>query len=190
MGNTSPDNIVYPDATGQVGNVQADMVTMANSVQAAITDLRADVNSELNDFYNMPTPVTRTGASVQGVTATSWANLPNISNISFNFSRPCWVQVTLGAWVVATVGEIRAGINVSGATTQPPNQPGWGNTIYQSFDNANTVSQQVTKLILCNAGTTTFTAQAYQAGGGTKQLNYSVLMAAPLYYNTAMPGGV
>ena len=191
MGNTSPDNIVYPDAIDRVGDVQPDFVAMAASVQAAFTDLRADVNAELNDFYNMPTPVTRVGADVQAISATSWANIPNISSISFNFSRPCWVELTLGAWVVASAGEIRAGINVTGATVQAPNQPAWGNTIYQTPGiTSGTASQQCTKMILCAAGTTTFTAQAYQAGGGTKRMNYAMLQASPMYYNTAMPGGV
>lgn len=190
MGNTSPDGIVYPDAIDRVGDIQPDFVTMAASIQAAFTDLRSDINQELNDFYNMPTPITRVGDPVRAISATSWANVPGLSSISFNFSRPAWVQVSLGAWVVASAGEMRAGINVTGATTQAPNEPNWGNTIYQSFDNANTVSQQVHKILLCGAGTTTFTAQAYQSGGGTKQFNYSMMVAAPLYYNTAMPGGV
>lgn len=191
MGNTSPDNIVYPDGTDVVGDVQGDFVALANSVQTAITDVRNDVNAELNDFYNMPTPVTRVGADVQAITATSWANIPNIANISMTFSRPCWVELTFGAWVIASTGDIRAGINVTGATTQPPNVPAWGNTIYQTPGlTTGTASQQCSKMVLCAAGTTTFTAQAYQSGGGTKRMNYAMLQASPMYYNTAMPGGV
>lgn len=190
MGNTSPDNIVYPDAVDRVGDIQPDFVALAASTQAAFTDLRADVNAELNDLFGLPVPVTQIGASTQAISATSWANVPNLASISFNFSRPAWVTVLLGAWVVASAGELRAGVNVTGATTQAPNVPNWGNTVYQSFDNANGVSQQVQKTVLCGAGTTTFTAQAYQTGGGTKQFNYSMFQAIPLRYNTAMPGGV
>lgn len=190
MGNTSPDNITYPDAVDLVGDVQPDFVVLANSVQTAITDLRGDINLELNDLFALPAPITQVGNDVQAITATSWAVIPGFTAINLNLVRPAWVEVTLGAWCVASAGEIRGGIALTGATTQTPSQPNWGNTIYQSFDNTNTVSQQVTKTVLCGAGTTTFTPQAYQLGGGTKQFNYTVMQVVPLRYSTVLAGGV
>lgn len=179
MANTSPDAITFPDTVDRVGQIQPHLATMAASVQAAITDVRNDTDADFADIFALPAGAISTGASVQAISATAWAAIPNITSISMNFTRPAWVMATFGAWMVASTGDLRGGIALSGATVQAPNVPGWGQTLYLGGV-AGTVQNTCQKLVLVGAGTTTFQAQAYQSGGGTKQMNYTTLQVVPI----------
>jgi len=185
MGNTTPDAITYPDVVDRVGEVQSHLSTMASSVQAALTDLRSEYELGFDDIYGVPANVIQNGASVQAISATSFAAIPNLAAITINFARPALVLVTLGAWMVASTGDIRAGIQLSGATVQAANVPNWGQVMYLAGVTGGTVQNSCQKLIQVNAGSTTFTGVAYQSGGGTKQINYSTLQVAPIRWVAA-----
>jgi hypothetical protein len=178
---TSPDNIQYPVAGDVMNPLQTKFASLATSVQAALTSLRAAaVQPEL------PAPKSEKGNDVQAVTATSWADLPNSPDIQFNASAPMWVEISLGAWMVANGGTTRCSVRVSGATTLTETQievggdnAVWGQVLYA--DNTTGTRQcSSTKIIRLNAGLNTIAVRAYQTGAGTNQVNYSSLQVAPL----------
>lgn len=182
MGNTTPDNITYPDLPMPVGALNAHLATLAQSVQTALTATKTLFNGKFTDLYALPKPVTSTGAALTNITATAFAAVPSVSAITINFTRPAWVQVNLSFWGVASVGDEYVGINVTGATLSAPAEPVWGASAYVAAV-AGTQHRMATKTILCNAGSTTFTAQAYQTGGGVKRVNNSLFQVIPLRWN-------
>lgn len=185
MGNTSPDAIFFPDAVDRVGQIQPHFSTHAASVQAAISGLRTEKDDDIADVYGVPPSVVSNGPGPNGISAGSFTAVPSVNPITISFARPALVIVTLGAWLLASVGDIRCGIQLSGATSQVPNVPNWGQVMYLA--NAGSISNQVTcqKIVQVNAGSTTFTAMAYQSGGGVKQVNYATLQVAPIRWIAA-----
>jgi hypothetical protein len=182
--NTSPDNIVYPVAGDVVVPLRGWFSTLASSVQAALTDLRADAVKPV-----VPNPINIVGNPVQAVTATGWADLPGIGAATLVLSSAAWVQITVGAWVVATGGSTRVSANVTGATTLGETQlevggvtTGWGQVLYA--DNT-TGSRQAsaTRIVRLNAGSNTIRVRAYQSGTGSNSSNYTTLTVAPLYWD-------
>jgi len=127
-------------------------------------------------------------ADVNAITSTSVFGQV-VSGMSTNIvvpaGRALWVTITFGAWVTATAGETRAGIRLSGATVLEPQDgitgsTSWGQTLYASAsDGSGTFQQSMTKTVKLLAGTTTIEARAYQAGGGTHQVNYPVIDVIP-----------
>lgn len=185
MGNTSPDAVTYPDIVDRVGQVQSHLATMAASVQTAITGLRAEKDADIADVYGVPPSVVSNGGAPQAISATSFAPVPGINPITISFARPALVIVTLGAWLVSSTGDLRVGIQLSGATSQAPNVPNWGQVMYLAA--AGSISNQTScqKVVQVNAGSTTFTPVAYQQSGGTKQCNYATLQVAPVRWIAA-----
>lgn len=182
MANTTPDNIVYPDATMRVGAIRSALAALAASVQAAITAVRNELTGAVDDVYALPDPQISTGGGVQAIGSGGWTAIPNLGAITIDLARPAWVQVNLGAWVVATVGELRAGVALSGSTVQDAQSPNWGSTIYSA--GLTTTGMNASKTVLCGAGSTTFTPVAQQTGGGVKQFNYSTFEVIPLRWDT------
>jgi hypothetical protein len=180
MGNTSPDAVTFPDTIDKVGQVQEHLAVMAASVQTAITGLRTEKDEDVADVYGVPVSAVSNGGAPQAISATSFAPVPGISPITMTFERPALVIVTLGAWMIASTGDIRVGIQLSGATVQAPEAPNWGQVMYLA--NGGGITNQTTcqKIIQVNAGSTTFTAVGRQTGGGTKQCNYATLQVAPI----------
>jgi hypothetical protein len=144
----------------------------------------------------MPAAVRYAPGNVNTVAATAWGTtLPGTVAQSITVSQPTWVLVTLGAWMVASAGETRAGVSLGGATVvTPPNyqQDGvvgsgaWGQTIVvyaNDFNGSAQRSQQ--RAYLLAPGTTTFTIEAYLATAGTHQVNYPVLEILPLYVDAS-----
>lgn len=137
------------------------------------------------DYAGLPLPkVTQSPGNYTAVTATKWANFAPVPAIKIKFHKPAIVQLTVAAWLNATEGEIRAGVNLTGATTMLPNEPAWGQSLYYK-DSGPNVSQQgsATKTVLVNPGETTFTVQAYRVGTtGVKAMAYVALEVTPLRY--------
>lgn len=180
-GSTTPDAIVFPVQGDKMAPLETWFAQQAASVQTAISDLRSDL--ELPD---LPFPLSEQGANVQGVTATAWADLPNLAAISLTLSRPCWVTITFGAWMAANAGDVRATSRVTGATTLGETQlevggptNGWGQVLYTNNTTGSRQSASV-RTVRLNAGTNTITARAYRTGSGTQQVNYATLQVAPL----------
>lgn len=183
MGNTSPNNITYPDLPDPVGALNADLAILAQSVQTALTAERAVTNGKVLDFYNLP-PVTSVVSSpdLQNITAGTWSSIPSLASVTLSFARPAWVQCVMSAWAVATVGDVRAAIDISGATVWAPNYPNWGSVLYAA-NNPYTNQLFSMKTVLVNAGSTTFTPKAYQSGGGVKQINYASMQIIPIRWD-------
>jgi hypothetical protein len=127
----------------------------------------------------LPDPVFWYSGGSQSVGATNWSSFG--SSVQLNLAAPAIVTLTFGAWGVATAGELRASIVLSGATSASPPYPGWGNTFYLSAAGSTVTEQRTISFqAKLNAGVTTIGVQAYGSGGGTKQLNYSYLEASPV----------
>lgn len=181
--NTSPDNLSYPVEGDNIAPLQTWFATLAGNVQAALTALRAEaVQPEL------PFPQTVVGNSVQAITSTAWADLAGISAITLTLTRPAWVQIDVGAWMVAAAGDSRVSVQVSGATSLSESQTevgggagAWGQVIYAAAA-AGTRQQTLTRTVRLNAGTNTIKVRAYRTGGSNTQnfANYSTMTVAPL----------
>ena len=179
---TSPDNLRYPVGGDNVAPLRTWFANLAADTQAAITSLRsAAVTPEI------PDPKSATGAETQGVTATAWADLPGITSVSFTLDRPAWVSIDVGAWIVATAGDIRVSARVSGATTLGETQlqvggstMSWGQVMY-AYGQPGSSQCTSHRTIRMNAGVNTIAVRAYRTGsGGACQANYATLQVSPL----------
>lgn len=183
-GTTTPDNIVYPTSGDVMEPLNGWFSQQAASVQTALSAMRTQFTKPA-----LPDPISRKGADVQTVTATGWADLPNMSSITLNLSQACWVTITFGAWVTTSGGTIRASARVSGATTLGESQlevggdtSAWGQVLYSDTTSA-TRQSNGTRMVRLNAGANTITARAYRTGSGTSQVNYSTLQVSPIRWD-------
>lgn len=122
----------------------------------------------------LPAPVTAGHATkTNTITAGSFAALPS-GPVSASLTLPAaaWVEAEASMWMTGAAStDVRAGIDISGATTSAPDADEWGEVAQQ----AGAVSSEhaARRLIQCNSGTNTFTVQAYRASGsGTVNVNY------------------
>ena len=133
----------------------------------------------------LPAPTILQGDAVRAVTATSWSELSGMGSVNVTVSRACWVLVEMGAWRQGTGGDVRCGINITGATTispsEYPDMTGmWGTVMWSQ----NTYQQRsATKLVKINPGTTNFNMVAYKASGSDNSVNYSTLAVIPLRFD-------
>lgn len=179
--NTSPDNIIYPVGGDNLNPLKTWLANLATSVQAALTALRAEAVKPA-----LPSPISIKGANVQAVTATSWADLPNITAATLNLTAPAWVQITVGSWSTASAGDTRISATVSGATTLGESQlevggdtSAWGQVIYTDTTTGSRQSSSV-RIVRLNAGTNTIKVRAYRSGSGANQSNYTTLQVTPI----------
>lgn len=181
MPGTTGEGIVFP----VVGDVMAPLASwfaqIASTADAAVVALREELEQE-----PLPDPRSTKGADNQAVTATAWADLPNAPAITLELAQACWVQITHGAWMVATTGDTRASARVTGATTLSETQlevggtgTAWGQVLYVTGANV-AVQGSGTRFVRLNAGTNTIQLRAYGSAGGTHQVNYSTLQVAPV----------
>lgn len=178
---TSPDNIPYPTQTDKLNPLRTWFSTLASATQAAITALREEAV-----LPELPAPISVKGNNVQAVTATSWADLPNFPSTVLNLDNPCWVQITVGAWLVANGGDTRVSAAVSGATTLGESQmevggdtASWGQVLYAASATG-TRQQTGSRIVRLNAGANTIKVRAYKNGGSANNSNYTTLQIAPL----------
>lgn len=179
---TSPDAIAAPVVGDPIAPLQTWFQTLASSTQTALTNLRNQVTSA-----ELPDPISGDGAAQQSVTATAWADLPNGPSLTLTLPQACWVQITIGAWVIATQSDIRASSRVSGATTLGETQlevggptTSWGQVL---FADATSATRQASgaRIVRLNAGVNNFKMRAYKSGGsGLNMVNYSTLQVSPI----------
>ena len=95
---------------------------------------------------------------------------------------PTWAEIVLEIWMFATANDVRAGINLSGATISAPAAPQLGAVGWVSAPSGSTAAnkQIARKLIVLNAGVTTVTAQAMRTSTGTQTVSHPVLSVTPI----------
>lgn len=181
-GSTTPDGVVFPVAGDRIAPLETWFAQQAGSVQTALNSIRNELT-----VPPLPVPQSVQGATVQSITATSWANLPNMASISLNLPHPCWVTIVFGAWMVATASDTRASVRVTGATTLSETQlevggsaTAWGQVLYTNNTTGSRQSSSV-RTVRLNAGNNTITARAYRtASGGSNSVNYSTMQVSPI----------
>lgn len=129
---------------------------------------------------NMPEPVTAIATGSQTITATAFAGLPiSPVAVTLTLDAACWVDLDLGAWVVASASDVRVGIAVSGATVSVPSAPTWGAVAIASAAASTPIRPR--KTLRLEAGVNTVAVQAYRsAATGAQTVSYPVLTATPL----------
>lgn len=167
---------------GAIGYCEEDSLLSYYSV---VTDDWFHINEELPDPQGVIHP-----SSTQEITATSWANLPDMPTITLDLTRDAWVQINLGAWLAtsSSVTDVRASFIVTGATTTvevPGSQSygvaSWGQVLYKSLaSGTGTAQHTLTRVYKLNAGSNTITARAYRTGGSLAQTNYVSMNVTPL----------
>lgn len=167
---------------GAIGYCEEDSLLSYYSV---VTDDWLHINEELPDPQGALLP-----ASPQAISATSWANIPNMPTISLDLTRDAWVQITLGAWLTSSGSntDVRASFIVSGATTTvevPGSEPygayTWGQVLYKALaTGSGTEGGTISRVYKLNAGSNTITARAYRTGAATAETNYVTMNAIPL----------
>lgn len=118
------------------------------------------------------------------ITATAWSPLPGAPvKRDVTVTRPSLALVTYGATVVRSAPiDVRAGVQLSGATVQGPQLPDWGAVLWVTATTpAGGVSLSAVKLVNLAAGTTTLEMVAYRgAEAGSVNVNYPVVQVAVL----------
>lgn len=181
MPGTTGRGIVFPVKGDKMAPLAGWFAQQAASVNDALDDVYSEF--EVPDY---PAPQSIQGATVQAVTATAWADLPNAPAITLELPRACWVTIVHGAWMASgnTAGDVRGASAVTGATTLNENQlevggpaTAWGQVMYTT--GAGTRQQSGTRFVRLNAGVNTIKLRAY-GSGGSKNMNYSTLQVSPV----------
>lgn len=179
---TTPDNIVYPVVGDAMSPLNGWFAQLASSTQAAITALRSSLTQA-----PLPAPLSVSNGAVTDVTATAWADVPNLTAITLTLSQACWVTITLGSRIIAAGN---AGLSVSarvtGATTLGETQlevgggtNDFGQVMYT--DGSTQTRQSVaTRTVRLNAGTNTITARAFKTGTDSTRVAYPALQVSPI----------
>lgn len=181
MPGSTDRGIIFPVKGDKITSLSGWFAQQASSVNDALDQVYSDF--EEPDY---PAPLSVKGADQQYIPATAWADLPNMASIDLDLPRACWVNITLGAWVVATAGDTRVSSRVTGATTLGETQlevgganTAWGQVIYVSSGAASNGGTS-TRFVRLNAGSNKITARAYGTGNGTRMANYATLQVAPI----------
>lgn len=179
--NTTPDNIPYPVAGDVIVPLRTWFANLASGTQTAISNLRTELAVPA-----LPAPISGQGNDQQAVTASSWADLPGFTAITLTTSRPVWVTINIGAWLVSLGGSVRVSARVTGATTLGETQlevggptTAWGQVLYLAA-NAMAGSTTATRTVRLNAGTNTIQMRAYRETTAENRCNYSTLQVSPI----------
>lgn len=144
------------------------------------------------DHADLPDEVSASGASVNTLAggAATWTNLPtnNISAVITNPSstRDLLVQVSYGAWLDTSAGDVRFCIACSGGLTIGDGIGVGGALSWGEIPSvAGTVATQCfatyTAVILAGAAACTFRARGYRSSGAaTAHVNYPTLRVTPI----------
>ncbi|AWN03350.1 minor tail protein [Microbacterium phage Count] len=158
--------------------IEGGTVNVGNS--ATVMNVRGPLIEQL-----LPDPTARTGSTINTITATSWAAVPNMTTSVITVARACWVRVDFAAWMSAPSGDLRCGVKMTGATAvDPMDYPGdsnsvWGTVMWQQNGYEQRSGFKVVKL---NAGSTTIYLQAYKSGSGAFSVNYPLIQVTPLRF--------
>lgn len=130
------------------------------------------------------------------ITAGAWAALPSTPvSVNLDLPAPAWVLLNYGAWMAvntAASGDVRCGVDVSGATVLPlvPGGPGnvegedsaWGDVLFIPTTAVGSFQHSGTRFVHCNPGITTFTMKAYRTATPACSVNYPVCRVIPLWF--------
>lgn len=128
----------------------------------------------------LPAPQQIVGSqAANAIHATSFAAVPDVDSASVTLSKSAWVLITMGALLSISSGSLRCGVAASGALSLTPPVLGgsWGAVMWITNDNSQRSAQC---LVLCPAGTTTFTLQAYMDSGSGGWVNYPSFGVTPI----------
>lgn len=129
----------------------------------------------------LPAPENRIGPSSQAIGATAFAVIPNLPTISITAPAAMLVRASLRGWAglaSGATGDLRGGVQVTGATSSPANDPAWGHTMFVST--VGVWGLEASKELVLDPGVSVFSGVAYHSGAGIKQINYSSLTVTPL----------
>jgi len=180
-GSTTPDEIIFPVAGDNLAPLESWFAQQAATTQTAISNLRTEVVKP-----DLPFPLSEQGASSQAVTATAWADLPNMPSITLTLANPCWVTIVLGARLNGASGQVIASARVTGATTLSETQlevggpaTAFGQVMYTDSSTATRQASSI-RTVRLNAGTNTITFRAYRTGSGTVKCDYATMQVSPI----------
>lgn len=133
----------------------------------------------------LPDPQVLSYSNAIPVTATSWADLPNLGTISLTLPQDAIVQVELGAWLSAGYVDsttIRCGVSVNGTAPQSWAGGAWGQVLYVGTHGAQPGGGQhsTSMTTRLDAGSYTFRARAYKTGNGATGVAYPALRVTPI----------
>lgn len=146
----------------------------------------ASVNDALDEAYSefevpeIPYPLSSSLFGIKNITATAWADIPEMDEITLDLPRAAWVNIALATWVSAPSGEVRVSSRVTGATTLSESQlevggvNAFGQIVY-TRNTTGTVQGSSLRTVRLNAGTNVITPRAYGALGGVKDVRYTCL---------------
>ena len=139
--------------------------------------------------FDLPDVVAVAGGSPNSITSASFAVLPTntctaaITNPHPTANMLC--LVSYGAWMIASTGDGRASLDISGALTVSPGigggaAIGWGEILFSTTTTLNQKAATIT--VALPPGTTTFKMYALRSGAGTVNVNYATIRIVPLSY--------
>ena len=162
-------------------NLQIEGGTVNIGNASTVTNVRGPLIEQA-----LPAPTILQGDAVRAVTASSWSELSGMGSVNVTVSRACWVMVEMGAWMQGTGGDVRCGVDITGATTISPSEyPGmtgmWGMVMWAQGEYS---QRSATKIVKINPGTTNFNMVAYRASGGSGiSVNYPTFAVIPLRFD-------
>lgn len=145
--------------------------------------------------FTYPDVVTAFGNGTNTITSATFAVMPSttctasITNPHPSADMLC--QVSYGAWMNASAGDVRLSVDISGAVTIAAGigggaAIGWGEIPIVSLPTGatNSGSQQRSAMVTVELppGTTTFKAYGLRTGAGTTQINYPTIRLEPVQY--------
>lgn len=122
----------------------------------------------------LPDPQTVLYSNTITVSATSWADLPNLSSINLTLPLDAIVEVSFGAWLATGAGtstDIRAGVGIDGGNPVDLFGGTWGNVPHVVNGSGQYNMSTVTKL---SAGAHAFKARAYRINADSS-VNYPMM---------------
>lgn len=183
------DDIVIPTAGQPVSSS-----TFGKKVRDYIIDLGARMTVR-EAAEELPSPISGTGGNSNSITAAinTWQTIGpngvavNVTNPSTIFDLIC--LVFFGGWMnIATAGNLRMGINVTGGVTSDP-EPGFNSPVgfgMMPITSVAGLSQQCMGMfqleIPAGAATVTLTAQGQRSAANAANINYPAINVIPIRY--------
>lgn len=171
--------------TGAGDNTTANMNagglnTPVVNVRNADGSLHMQINSSSTSLDLLPAPIGVSGPDSSTVTTTTvGANLPSMATISLTLTHRCLVDVRWATWLEGIgTADARVGVAINGPNPSPANDA-WAEVVYCPAGIAGNF--QSSKVRVLDAGTHTFTFQAWRGGtGGTGSVAYPRMTVVPL----------
>lgn len=182
----TPDTLIDPS-----------WLAVGDRVRCELTQRRLVVHGRAGGFNPavpaLPASVIAQRASDSNsiTSSTTWGQTVTFTNntVTVPSGYQLYVALSFAAWMVASAGETRCSVGLSGATVNDPGQDQvtgqstWAQTLYISFGitgGSATMQQTALRYLLLNSGITTFTMLAYQTGDNTHSVNFPTMEIMPL----------